>query len=304
MSFIRRLLSFALVQLLIEAAILSLLISAVPLIFSSLPIPRLSYNGSSITATTLTACFAFAVLILGGIYLEHRSLNEIGLGGSRAWLNLLSGFFYAAILFSIIIGVMALNGWYRIASIASASDLPGILLPSLWLFFCAAALEELLFRGIIFRLLEHSFGSWIALVLSALVFGLSHLQSPHATLAGALAIAMSAGILAGLAYILTHNLWLIIGLHWGWNLFEATVFGIPTSGRSFAGIFHPFLTGPVLWTGGTFGPEAGLLVTIACLLIAIPLLIVTIRSKKYITPAWMRPAPAGSAQTPEARLTS
>lgn len=290
MSVVRRLLSFSLIQLLIEAGILLLLIGVEPVVIYTLHIPTFVYKGSSITASTLTVILAFAVLIVGGTFLEHRSLPDIGLDWHRIGPDLPLGFVYAACLFSIITGIMALAGWYRVTSVAPGNAIPGILLRWLWIFFSGAVLEEVLFRGIIFRLAERALGSWLALLLSALFFGASHLQNPHATLVGALAIALTAGVVAGLIYILTRSLWLIIALHLGWNYFEATVFGNSTSGKSVESVLHSSLVGPTVWTGGAFGPEAGLLVVIVSLAIAIPLLIVAIRGKKYITPRWMQPA--------------
>lgn len=288
MSFMRRIFSSSLIQLIIEALVLIVLINFETVIITILHLPPLVYKGSSLTASTFTACFAFGVLMLGGIYLERRTLSDIGLSWRNAGRDLWIGFLYGGGLFSIIIGIMALADWYHVVDVAASSAIPSILLRWLWVFFCGAVLEEVLFRGIIFRLAERVLGSWIALILSAMFFGASHLQNPHAALVGALAVALSAGILAGLAYILTRSLWLIIALHWGWNFFEATIFGNSTSGRSVESVFHSSLDGSSLWTGGAFGPEAGLLVVIISLVVTVPLLVAIIRDKKYITPYWMQ----------------
>jgi hypothetical protein len=122
-----------------------------------------------------------------------------------------------------------------------------------------AVQEELFFGGLIFRRLERSFGSWIALGVSALLFGFAHLLNPHGSLIGALGIAITGGVLSAIIYIMTRSLWWAIGVHLGWNYFEGPFFGAQLSGHSLSGgIFSSTLTGPVAWSGGSFGPEAGL----------------------------------------------
>lgn len=113
--------------------------------------------------------------------------------------------------------------------------------------------------------MEEWLGSWWALALSALLFGLLHLPNQNSSLFAALCIAVEAGILLGAAFMLTRNLWLAIGIHWAWNLFEGPVFGTPVSGGAWEESFvRPVIQGPTLLTGGAFGPEASLY----CLLVA------------------------------------
>jgi membrane protease YdiL (CAAX protease family) len=154
-----------------------------------------------------------------------------------------------------------------------------------------ALVEEGVFRGIIFRLLERSAGSWIAITLSALFFGLMHLLNPGATLFGALAIALEAGILLGAAYMLTRNLWLAVGIHWAWNFFEGPFFGAAVSGTgSNAGkaFITSTISGPQIWTGGAFGPEAGVVAMLACLVASTVLLSLAVRRRQVIMPSWLR----------------
>ena len=120
----------------------------------------------------------------------------------------------------------------------------------------AAVSEELLFRGILFRIIEERAGSWIALALSGLLFGLLHLANPDATLWGAIAIAIEAGGMLAAAYVATRKLWLPIGLHFGWNFAESGIFSTGISGaHTQQGLLDSTLSGPQLITGGDFGPE-------------------------------------------------
>jgi len=96
-------------------------------------------------------------------------------------------------------------------------------------------------------------------VISSALFGLIHLGNPNATLVGAAGI-FFAGLLFAYAFLRTKQLWLPIGLHIGWNFFEGVVFGFPVSGLDIYALARISVHGPELWTGGAFGPEAGLIV--------------------------------------------
>ncbi len=183
---------------------------------------------------------------------------------------------------------MALAGYYRITSFGQMSAIPGFLLAYLLIFFASAVQEEILFRGIIFRLLERVLGSWLAILLSAIAFGVSHLTTPHATWASALAIAVTAGIAGAALYMLTRSLWWLIGFHCGWNFFEGPIFGAQVSGSITHPLFHAVITGPQQWTGGFFGPEAGLVAIIIVGGVGLILLIMCVRRGRIITPRWMR----------------
>ncbi|WP_326953758.1 CPBP family intramembrane glutamic endopeptidase [Amycolatopsis sp. NBC_01286] len=129
-----------------------------------------------------------------------------------------------------------------------------------------AVTEELLFRGVLHRILEQRAGSVIAIVVSSLLFGLTHLINGNATLWGTLAIAVEGGTMLAVAYTATRSLWLPIGLHFAWNWLQGGVFGTAVSGAdSEPGLLRTVLSGPDALTGGSFGPEAGLFALLCCL---------------------------------------
>ena len=68
------------------------------------------------------------------------------------------------------------------------------------------------------------------------------------------------------SYYRTKALWFPIGLHFTWNLMQGTIFSLEVSGIESTGLFHVLLTGPDYITGGKFGPEGGLIVTVLTLL--------------------------------------
>ncbi|WP_410631313.1 CPBP family intramembrane glutamic endopeptidase [Amycolatopsis sp. cmx-4-83] len=128
-----------------------------------------------------------------------------------------------------------------------------------------AVTEELLFRGVLHRILEQRVGSVLAIVVSSLLFGLTHLVNGNATLWGTLAIAVEGGAMLAVAYTATRSLWLPIGLHFAWNFLQGGVFGTAVSGaESEPGLLRTVLSGPDALTGGAFGPEAGLFALLCC----------------------------------------
>jgi membrane protease YdiL (CAAX protease family) len=157
------------------------------------------------------------------------------------------GLFAAVIVAIAVLGGYQVLGW---GSPAGALALVGFMA-------AAAVTEELIFRGILFRIVEQWAGTWIALVVTAALFGLSHLFNPHATVWGALAIAIEAGAMLAAAYAVTRRLWVPIGLHFGWNYAASALFGTAVSGNDTPdGLVRAVMNGPTALTGGDFGPEA------------------------------------------------
>jgi membrane protease YdiL (CAAX protease family) len=200
-----------------------------------------------------------AVVATGGVLgyralvgrLERRPVDELALGRARA--GVLRGFGLGVLLFGATIGLVAACGGYRVAGWGSVSGAIG----TFGIMGGVAVTEEVLFRGVLFRLVEKWAGTKVALAVSGLLFGALHLLNPGATIWGALAIAVEAGVLLGIAYTVSGSLWLPIGLHLGWNFTESGLFGATDSGSSYhAGLVHGVAHGSGLISGGSFGPEA------------------------------------------------
>ena len=150
-----------------------------------------------------------------------------------------------------------------------------------------ALTEEILFRGVVFRLIEEWAGTWIALAVSAIIFGAVHAANPGASWISTLAIALEAGVLLAAAYVVTRSLWLPIGLHFGWNYFEGPVYGTQVSGHAIlTSAITSHVSGSAWLTGGSFGPEAGLYAVFTCLLAAIGLLAYARQQSRIIEPSW------------------
>jgi uncharacterized protein len=288
MTFFRRLFSFSLVQLVIELLFLAIITGVISFLLSILHIPSsiAPLIGESALGVGVAATF-----LLAHLWIERRPFADLGLSTRHLGRYLLIGFLVGAILQCVVIGILALAGWYHITSIAPTSVAVALILQGLGIHLLVALVEEGIFRGITFRLLERTLGTWIAILLSAVLFGVMHLANPGATLFGATAIALEAGIMLGAAYILTRNLWLAVGIHWAWNFFEGPFFGTTISG---VGAKETFITsttnGPAILTGGTFGPEAGVVALLTCLVACIVLLVLVVRRKQVIIPSWSRRA--------------
>ncbi len=142
--------------------------------------------------------------------------------------------------------------------------------------------EELAIRGVVFRLLQGWLGSWVALGLSAALFGGLHLSNPGATPMAAVSIALEAGVMLAAAFMVTGRLWLPIGLHAGWNFTQAGVFGVAVSGNAAGGLWVSAPAGPDWLSGGDFGAEASVLAVLWCGILGMALLVIAGRSGRWV----------------------
>ena len=205
----------------------------------------------------------------------------------RRWPALLRGLLLGFVALSVTIGVVALSGGYRITGLNPAySPWPDLFTLGL----VAGVAEEIIFRGVLFRLVEDGLGTWGAVAVSALVFGLLHLTNKDATLMGGLAIVVEAGLLFAAVYVVTRNLWWTIGLHVAWNVAEGPVYGSVVSGssdkaRSWIAAEWP---GPDWLTGGRFGVEASVVPMVLLGLVSVWLLVRAQKGGYIVAPWWVR----------------
>ncbi|GGM61031.1 CAAX amino protease [Micromonospora sonchi] len=184
---------------------------------------------------------------------EGRSVTELARDGAGA--RIVRGMVIGLALFAAVIANIAFMGGYHVHGSGSMSGMVGLF----GFMATAAVTEELLFRGLLFRLVEERLGTWLSLLLSGMLFGLMHLLNPDASLWGATAIAIQAGFMLAACYAATRNLWVPIGLHFGWNFAAAGIFGVVVSGNGESkGLLDATTSGPTLLSGGDFGPEGSL----------------------------------------------
>jgi membrane protease YdiL (CAAX protease family) len=192
---------------------------------------------------------------------EKREVTELAWTGATAatsWGTLLGVGLFALVIVNItFLGGYQLHG---LGSPMSALGLVGFMAG-------VAVTEELMWRGVLFRIIEERAGTWLSLGLTGLAFGLVHLINPHANLWGAIAIAIEAGGMLTAAYVATRSLWLPIGLHFGWNIAGSALFSTSVSGSDTApGLLDATMSGHPLVTGGAFGPEGSLYSVVFCVL--------------------------------------
>ncbi|MGB8213114.1 MAG: type II CAAX endopeptidase family protein [Anaerolineales bacterium] len=212
--------------------------------------------------------------------LDRRSFASLGFKFGRLVLpDLLAGIAITMVMMGLIYLAMSLLGWIQFGGFAWQFDsLPvvlGQILLFLLLFIVVGWQEELLSRGYHLQTLASGINLFWGVLISSAIFGILHLGNPNATWASAVGI-FFAGLFLALGYLRTGQLWLSIGLHIGWNFCEGVIFGFPVSGMIAYPLLHIHVSGPEIWTGGAFGPEAGLIILPA---IAIGVLLINLYSK-------------------------
>lgn len=210
---------------------------------------------AAVLSVAALACYAAGVRLI-----ERRPVDELTPNAGPRELGL--GFALGICLFSAVILLLWTFGVFQPAGWGTVTVVVGALLLSI----LGATLEEVLFRGLLFRLSETLIGTWGALAFTAFFFGAAHAFNKGATIGSTAAIALEAGVLLGAAYAATGRLWLPIGLHIGWNFAEGGLYGMSVSGGSTRpSLIHGTLQGPMFLTGGAFGPEASLVAVVVCL---------------------------------------
>jgi membrane protease YdiL (CAAX protease family) len=215
--------------------------------------------------------------------IESRPASELSLPGMGRELGI--GVLVGAGLYTACVLILMVLGIYRIEGLNPLA----FMLPAVAMALSSGILEELLFRGVLFRIVEESLGSWISLAVSSFVFGFLHLVNPTATVIGALFISIEAGLLLGAAYMVTRRLWLSIGFHMAWNYTQSGIFsGIVSGGVSDPGLIKATIEGPAALTGGSFGLESSLIAFMLCTTTGVVLLIMAIRRGHVVPPFWQR----------------
>lgn len=238
-------------------------------------------SGAVLRLTLVLLVLVTLAAIIAVRLLDRRPVRQLGIvPGPGFWGDLAFGLGLGALVMTIVFGVELFAGWVRVVDVARTRT-PGEPFAAGFLrmtatFLAVGFYEELMNRGYLLRTLAQGFvgrrvsparALVLAVLLSSALFGLGHAGNPHATLVSTCNIALG-GLVLSLPYVLTGRLATSIGLHATWNLFQGTVYGFPVSG-----ITAPTAAlvleqgGPPLWTGGDFGPEAGLLGLLADLLV-------------------------------------
>ncbi|MEX1019848.1 MAG: CPBP family intramembrane glutamic endopeptidase [Litorilinea sp.] len=243
-------------------------------------VPELTDLTDRIVAQAVTVILFMLLTWVVTRYVDRRPLAQLGLQMDRRWWQDFGfGLLLGAGAMSAVFGVEYWAGWIEIDGrfFAHVTTLPFAvaILGPVMVFVVIGITEEVLFRGHQLRNLAEglNLGAWhpryavlSSWLLSSAFFGLFHVFNPYSDWISTLNLAIL-GLMFGLGFILTGRLGLPIGLHITWNLFMGNVFGFPVSGNDFtsASVFIIRQHGPSAWTGGPFGPEAGLIGILAIL---------------------------------------
>ena len=237
----------------------------VALLFVAVPVAALQLAGQTLALgwpvfapivilVTFASYHAYVRLIE-----KRRPVAELARRGAVAQAGI--GFLVGAALFGATMLVLWSIGVARIGPGTGW----GALVPAFAAALAAAASEEVLLRGVVFRIVSERLGDRAALAISAALFGALHAANPGATLISSVAIALEAGVLLAAAFMVTRQLWLPIGMHAAWNFTEGGVFGASVSGHEVQGLLSSRFEGHDLLTGGSFGPEASIVAVFICL---------------------------------------
>jgi membrane protease YdiL (CAAX protease family) len=193
---------------------------------------------------------------------DRRPLADIGLAaGQGSGRNFLLGFVLSALAGALLLTAPLLAGSGHLVTRENGSFSWFSVLFYLILLIFGAAGEEAIFHGYAFQLLVEKMGPFATVLPVAVLFGLAHGSNPNASRLG-LANTALWGILLGFAFLRSRDLWLPIGLHYGWNavlpLFGSNLSGITIEITRYT---YRWDLAP-LWSGGDYGPEGGLLATI------------------------------------------
>lgn len=226
-------------------------------------------------------CLSYAFYV---IQIEKRAVSELALRGALQEYS--AGFVLGGLMVCVsLAGIAALGGLGTLA-VASGSI---IALPLL-MHVAVGLIEEMLLRGIFFRVVQEYLGSGLALLASGLVFGGMHLVNDNVTVL-AIANITVAGVFFASAFLLTGRLWLCAALHAGWNFFQDGVFSLAVSGHAVkTGLLVTELSGPDWLTGGAFGMEGSAVDLVLTVLAAGAMLLLAWRRGRFVRPSWKRSA--------------
>jgi membrane protease YdiL (CAAX protease family) len=254
-----------------------------------LPVIAVQWAASKLTLPKMIVVALAAIVSVAIGYAAFRAYvrlieqrDAVELAPQGALRELVGGLFIGSALFASTIGILALLGVYHVTG---TGPLSSIVIP-LAAAMMAGVLEEIVFRGLIFRIAEESLGTVWALAISATLFGVIHLIGPNSTVLGAIAIIFEAGILLAAAFVLTRRLWLCIGLHVAWNFTQGGIFGVAVSGTASKGLLRGTLTGPTWLSGGGFGAEGSLVAIALCMIVAGIFLAQAKQKNRFVQPFW------------------
>ena len=219
---------------------------------------------------------AFLLVFFFRKFIDRKTIYSLGWNLSDNKIHALAGFFTGTACVGIstlslaAMGNLSFTGWLV--------DIPDLFF-SLGVMVLVAVAEEFMFRGYILANLVESVNKYAALFISAVLFMLAHATNPGVSWLALVNIFL-AGLILGVNYIYTGNLWYAIFFHFMWNYLQGPILGYKVSGLSFQSLIQQEMNGSELVTGGSFGLEGSIIATVFLILFTILLAIVYERKSK------------------------
>ena len=248
--------------------------------YATAPIKSSLSQNALLMLDAITGILAFGISIwLSGKWFDHRRFVDFGFHLSRFWwIQLGFGAALGAFLMSLIFLAEWSLGYVYIIQVGFTVE-PGMSLAFVLLvmfihYSGVSFTEEILTRGYLLRnlldgfsVLNRKMAIGFAVFVTSIIFALPHAGNPNATLPSTLLLVVF-GVMCAVGVIFTRELAIPLGLHLTWNFFQGHVFGFPVSGWAMRGgtILQIQQSGPRWFTGGTFGPEAGVVGLLAMVL--------------------------------------
>lgn len=202
--------------------------------------------------------------------IDRQSVSSIGFAYRNRLPDAIVGFLIPVIILGTVSLILFFNNNLEWTDIRFDS---GDFLNGLFLMIVISVGEEMVFRGYILNNLLQSLNKSLALAISAALFALMHSNNPSVDVVAMINL-FAGGLLLGINYIFTKNLWFSILLHTAWNFFQGPVLGFPVSGVEFESILNPETKGMSLLTGGAFGLEASLITGVILIVVVLLLYII------------------------------
>jgi membrane protease YdiL (CAAX protease family) len=220
----------------------------------------LTGNGedSIIGVGILYTIMGIVVVLFTGLmrkFVDKKSFESLGFTWKGHNNEAALGLFAALAILGI--GSLLLVATGNISFVSANFDASPLML-ELGIMVVVAFVEEVIFRGYLLNNLMQSMNKWMALIITSVLFALFHCSNPDITVFAIINILL-AGILIGINYIFTKNLWFGICFHFAWNFFQGPILGYDVSGLKLSSLLQQTITGPEFLTGGQFGFEGSLL---------------------------------------------
>ncbi len=239
-------------------ALIMMIFQMVGVIVAGADLTGINYNFAlwqDVIITFFTLAGTVLVIWFFRKFIDKEPFAEIGILIKKRGMDIALGLLFGLLVMTIGFGILIALGEIKVSNI---NFQPSELLLSLVLFILVSFNEELFMRGYVLKNLMLSMNKYVALLISSLAFGAMHLLNPHFSLITFFVITLS-GIILGLSYIYTKNLWFPVSLHFSWNFFQGTIFGFNVSGQDDYSLIEQIRTQDNLLNGGPFGFEGSLL---------------------------------------------